>query len=140
MVSKAVAEADVVITTANVPGRRAPLLVRKEMVGRMHAGAVIVDLAAESGGNCELTQPGKEIEFQGVHITGSLNLPAQLPFHASQMFAKNLEAFLKLLVTPEGALVTDFKDEILAASLLTFQGAVNHAPTPGRARRCEVTA
>ncbi|MGA8663564.1 MAG: NAD(P) transhydrogenase subunit alpha [Thermoplasmata archaeon] len=129
MVSKAVAEADVVITTANVPGRRAPLLVRKEMVGRMHAGAVIVDLAAESGGNCELTQPGKEIEFQGVHITGPLNLPAQLPFHASQMFAKNLEAFLKLLVTPEGALVTDFKDEILAASLLTFQGAVNHAPT-----------
>ncbi len=95
----------------------------------MHAGAVIVDLAAESGGNCELTQPGKEIEFQGVHVAGPLNLPAQLPFHASQMFAKNLESFLKLLVNPDGTPVTDYKDEILAASLLTFQGAVNHAPT-----------
>ena len=129
MVAKAVADADIVITTANVPGRRAPLLVRKEMVARMHAGAVIVDLAAESGGNCELTQPGKEVEVQGVHITGPLNLPAQLPFHASQMFAKNLEALLKLLVNPDGTLVTDYKDEILAASLLTSQGNVVFAPT-----------
>jgi H+-translocating NAD(P) transhydrogenase subunit alpha len=129
MVAKAVAEADIVITTANIPGRRAPLLVRKEMVAQMHAGAVIVDLAAESGGNCELTQPGRLIDVNGVHITGPLNLPAQLPFHASQMFAKNVESFVKLLLTPDGGLLTEFKDEILAASLLTMGGAVLHVPT-----------
>lgn len=129
MVAKAVAEADLVITTANVPGRRAPLLVRKEMVDRMHAGAVIVDLAAESGGNCELTQAGKEIDVHGVRVAGPLNLPSQLPLSASQMFAKNLEAFLKLLLAPDGTLVPEYKDEILAASLLTWNGTVTHAPT-----------
>jgi H+-translocating NAD(P) transhydrogenase subunit alpha len=129
MVAKAVAEADLVITTANVPGRRAPLLIRKEMVDRMHAGSVIVDLAAESGGNCELTQAGKQVEVHGVTIAGPLNLPSQLPLSASQMYAKNLEAFLKLLLAPDGTLVTEFKDEILAASLLTSNGTVTHAPT-----------
>jgi H+-translocating NAD(P) transhydrogenase subunit alpha len=129
MLAKAVAEADIVITTANVPGRRAPLLVRKEMVERMRPGAVIIDLAAESGGNVELTQPGTTVEVNGVRIAGPLNLPSQLPFHASQMFAKNVEAFLKLLVTPGGERVTDFTDEILAASLLTRNGEVAHAPT-----------
>jgi NAD(P) transhydrogenase subunit alpha len=129
MVAKAVAEADIVITTANVPGRRAPLLVRKEMVERMRPGAVIIDLAAESGGNVELTQPGTEIEVNGVRIVGPLNLPSQLPFHASQMFAKNVEAFLKLLVTPQGGLVADYADEILTASLLTRNGEIVHAPT-----------
>ena len=129
MVAKAVAEADIVITTANVPGRRAPLLVRTAMVERMRPGAVIIDLAAESGGNVELTQPGTEIEVNGVRIVGPLNLPSQLPFHASQMFAKNVEAFLKLLIAPTGGLVTDYTDEILAASLLTRNGEVVHAPT-----------
>jgi NAD(P) transhydrogenase subunit alpha len=129
MVAKAVAEADIVITTANVPGRRAPLLVRKAMVERMRPGAVIIDLAAESGGNCELTKPGEEVDVNGVRVVGPLNLPSQLPFHASQMFAKNVEAFLKLLLDPQGALVTDFRDEILAASLLTKNGEVVHAPT-----------
>jgi H+-translocating NAD(P) transhydrogenase subunit alpha len=129
MVAKAVAEADVVITTANVPGRRAPLLVRKEMVARMHAGSVIVDLAAESGGNCELTQAGKEVLVEGVRIVGPLNLPSQVPLSASQMYAKNLEAFLKLLLAPDGTLIAEFKDEILAASLLTWNGNVMHAPT-----------
>jgi NAD(P) transhydrogenase subunit alpha len=129
MLAKAVAEADIVITTANVPGRRAPLLVRKEMVERMRPGAVIIDLAAESGGNVELTKPGAEIEVNGVRIVGPLNLPSQLPFHASQMFAKNVEAFLKLLVTPQGTLVTEYADEILTASLLTRNGEIVHAPT-----------
>jgi H+-translocating NAD(P) transhydrogenase subunit alpha len=129
MVSKAVAEADIVITTANVPGRKAPLLVRKEMVSRMRPGAVLVDLAAESGGNCELTKPGERVEVGGVVIVGPLNLPSQLPFHASQMFSKNLESFLTLLITKEGALVTDYSDEILAASLLTSNGQVTHKPT-----------
>ncbi len=129
MVAKAVAEADIVITTANVPGRRAPLLVRREMVDRMHAGSVIVDLAAESGGNCELTQAGQQVDIHGVTIVGPLNLPSQVPLSASQMYAKNLESFLKLLVAPDGTLVPEYKDEILAASLLTWNGAVTHAPT-----------
>jgi H+-translocating NAD(P) transhydrogenase subunit alpha len=129
MLAKAVAEADIVITTANVPGRRAPLLVKKEMVARMRPGAVIIDLAAESGGNVELTKPGETVEVDGVRVVGPLNLPSQLPFHASQMFAKNVEAFLKLLVDPQGNLLTTFTDEILAASLLTRNGEVLHAPT-----------
>jgi H+-translocating NAD(P) transhydrogenase subunit alpha len=129
MLAKAVAEADIVITTANVPGRRAPLLVRREMVARMRPGAVIIDLAAESGGNVELTRPGETVELNGVRIVGPLNLPSQLPYHASQMFAKNLEAFLKLLVGPQGNLLIDFSDEILTASLLTRNGEVLHAPT-----------
>ena len=129
MVSAAVARADVVITTANVPGRKAPRLISKETVAAMRPGAVIVDLAAESGGNCELTKPGATVVENGVTILGPSNLPAQVPFHASQMFAKNLQSFLTLLLDKNGALVTDFSDEILAASLLTQAGAVKHAPT-----------
>ena len=129
MLAKAVADADVVITTANVPGRKAPLLVRRAMVERMRPGASVVDLAAESGGNCELTRPGEQIAVQGVTIVGPLNLPSQLPYHASQMFAKNLQAFLGLLIDPSGALVTAYSDEILAASLLVHGGAVVHRPT-----------
>jgi H+-translocating NAD(P) transhydrogenase subunit alpha len=129
MLATAVAGADVVITTANVPGRKAPVLVRKEMVDRMRPGAVIVDLAAESGGNCELTQADRNVDVHGVTVAGPLNLPSQLAFHASLMFAKNVQAFLELLVAPGGTLVTDYADEILAASLLTFQGEVRHKPT-----------
>jgi H+-translocating NAD(P) transhydrogenase subunit alpha len=127
MVSKAVAEADVVITTANVPGRRAPVLVKKETVARMRPGAVIVDLAAEGGGNCELTKPGDKVEVGGVTIIGPLNLPSDLPFHASQMYAKNLESFLSLLIKKDTGLTTDYSDEILAASLLTKDGQVTNA-------------
>jgi NAD(P) transhydrogenase subunit alpha len=129
MLAKAVGDADIVITTANIPGRRAPLLVRKEMVARMRPGAVIVDLAAETGGNCELTKPGERVEVGGVQIVGPLNLPGQIPFHASQMFAKNLESFLGLLLDKTGGLVPAFTDEILVASLLTSQGSVVHKPT-----------
>jgi H+-translocating NAD(P) transhydrogenase subunit alpha len=129
MLAKAVGDADVVITTAAIPGRKAPILVRKEMVERMRPGAAIVDLAAETGGNCELTKPGERIEVAGVQVAGPLNLPSQLPFHASQMFAKNLESFLGLLIDPSGSLVTSYTDEILAASLLLTGGAVVHKPT-----------
>jgi len=129
MLAKAVADADVVITTAAIPGRKAPTLVRKEMVARMHAGAVIVDLAAETGGNCELTKVGDTVQVGGVTIAGPLNLPSQLPFHASQMFARNLESFVQLLVDKQGALITDYSDEILVASLVTRAGTVPHAPT-----------
>jgi NAD(P) transhydrogenase subunit alpha len=129
MVSAAVARADIVITTASIPGRRAPLLITRETVATMRPGAVIVDLAAESGGNCELTQPGKTAQEYGVTILGPLNLPAQVPFHSSQMFAKNLQSFLALLFDKDGALVREFSDEILAASLLVHAGEIHHGPT-----------
>jgi NAD(P) transhydrogenase subunit alpha len=129
MLARAVAEADIVVTTAAIPGRRAPVLVRREMVDRMHAGAAIVDLAAESGGNCELTVPGEQVEVHGVTVAGPLNLPSQLPFHASQMYSRNVEAFAKLLLDPAGSLLAEFSDEILTASLLTRGGAVVHKPT-----------
>ncbi|HXX55654.1 MAG TPA: NAD(P)(+) transhydrogenase (Re/Si-specific) subunit alpha, partial [Methanoregula sp.] len=129
MVSAAVARADIVITTAAIPGRRAPLLVTKETVAMMRPGAVIVDLAAETGGNCELTEAGKTVRKNGVTIIGPQNLPARIPFHTSQMYAKNLHAFLALLVDKDGELVKEFTDEILVASLLVHAGEVRHAPT-----------
>ncbi len=129
MVSAAVARADIVITTAAIPGRRAPLLITRETVARMRPGAVIVDLAAESGGNCELTESGKTIRENGVTIIGPQNLPARVPFHASQMYARNLQSFLALLVDNDGALVAEFTDEILVASLLVHAGTVRHGPT-----------
>ncbi len=129
MVSAAVARADIVITTAAIPGRKAPLLITKETVMTMRPGAVIVDLAAESGGNCELTQAGKTVKEYGVTIIGAQNLPARVPFHSSQMYAKNLQSFLALLVDKDGALVREFTDEILVASILVHAGTVLHGPT-----------
>jgi NAD(P) transhydrogenase subunit alpha len=129
MLAKALGEADVIITTAAIPGRRAPILVRKENVAAMRPGAVVVDLAAESGGNCELTKPGENIMVGAVTIAGPLNLPSRAPLSASQMYAKNLESFLTLLISKEKGLTTDYSDEILAASLLCKDGAVTHKPT-----------
>ena len=129
MVSAAVARADIVITTASIPGRRAPILITKETLATMHPGAVIVDLAAESGGNCELTQCGKTVKEHDVTIVGPQNLPARVAFHASQMYARNLQSFLSLLVNEDGAFTREFTDEILAASLLVNAGEVRHQPT-----------
>jgi len=129
MVSAAVAKADIVITTAAIPGRRAPVLITKETVAKMRPGAVIIDMAAETGGNCELTQSGKTIHLHGVTIIGPQNLPARIPFHSSQMYAKNLQAFLTLLIDKEGSLIREFSDEILAASLLVHAGEVRYGPT-----------
>ncbi len=129
MLARAVGEADIVITTAAIPGRKAPVLVRRDMVDRMRPGAVLVDLAAETGGNCELTVAGQEVDVHGVTIVGPLNLPSQLPFHASQMYSRNVEAFTRLLIDPAGQLVSDLSDEILVASLLTRAGAIAHKPT-----------
>jgi NAD(P) transhydrogenase subunit alpha len=129
MVSAAVARADIIITTAAIPGRKAPVLITRETVAMMRSGAVIIDMAAESGGNCELTQAGKSIREHGVLIIGPQNLPARVPFHTSQMYAKNLQSFLTLLVDKDGAIVREFTDEILAASLLVHAGEVCHKPT-----------
>jgi len=126
--AKEVGGMDAVITTAQVPGRRAPILVTKDMVERMNPGAVIVDLAAESGGNCELTRPGETLEVRGVKVVGPLNLPSALPIHASEMYAKNLYNLSRLLIK-DGQLAPDWDDEILAGALLTHQGEITHAPT-----------
>jgi NAD(P) transhydrogenase subunit alpha len=119
------AEQNVVITTAAVPGRKAPILVTAEMVARMAPGSVIVDIAAERGGNCELTRPGEVVEQNGVSIHGPVNLPATVPYHASQMYAKNIATFLKYLVK-DGQLQLDPEDEIVRETMVTHEGAVVH--------------
>lgn len=120
---------DVVITTALVPGKPAPRLITADMVKDMRPGSVIVDLAAEMGGNCELTKKGETIEAHGVTILGPLNIPAGMPVHASQMYAKNLQSFLGLLVDKEGKLALDFEDEIVKGTCITHEGRVAHEAT-----------
>jgi len=124
-----IALADAVITTASVPGRRAPLLITRAVVERMKAGAVIVDLAAESGGNCELTRAGETVVHNGVKIVGPVNLPAQLSYHASEMYARNLLNFLKPAIDKSGQLAIDWQDEVFAQSCLTHAGAIKHEAT-----------
>jgi NAD(P) transhydrogenase subunit alpha len=109
---------DVVVTTALVPGRPAPRLIPAAAVGGMRPGSVIVDLAAETGGNCELTQPGETVEREGVTILGPTNLPATMPYHASQLYARNVAALLQHLA-PEGELELDWEDEITAGACVT---------------------
>ena len=121
------AEQSVVITTAAVPGKKAPILVTREMVERMAPGSVVVDIAAERGGNCELTQPGATVVHKGVSILGPLNLPSAIPYHASQMYAKNIATFLKYLIGKDGNLVLNREDEIVRETLVTHAGEVVHA-------------
>jgi H+-translocating NAD(P) transhydrogenase subunit alpha len=109
---------DVVITTALIPGRAAPRLIPAGAVAAMRPGSVIVDLAAEAGGNCELTEPGEEVVRENVTIVGPLNLPSSMPFHASQLYARNVSALLEHLA-PEGELALDFEDEITAGACVT---------------------
>jgi NAD(P) transhydrogenase subunit alpha len=123
MLERHVADSDVVITTAAVPGQPAPKLIPAHTVEAMRTGSVIVDLAAETGGNCELTQPGDIVERHGVTLIGTLNLPAGMPLHASQMYARNIQAVLEHLVV-DGALQLDFDDEITADAVVTHEGRV----------------
>jgi NAD(P) transhydrogenase subunit alpha len=116
---------NVVITTAAVPGKKAPILITSEMVARMAPGSVVMDIAAERGGNCELTRPGEMVEAGGVQIFGPVNLPSTIPYHASQMYAKNIATFLKYLIK-DGQLTLDRTDEIVAETLVTFAGDVVH--------------
>jgi NAD(P) transhydrogenase subunit alpha len=120
------AEQNVVITTAAVPGKRAPVLITRDMVRRMPPGSVIVDIAAERGGNCELTRPGEVVEEYGVQIHGPVNLPSTIPYHASQMYARNIATFLKYLIK-DGALTLNPEDEIVRETLVTHAGEVVHA-------------
>ena len=128
LIGNEVAAADAVITTAAIPGRPAPLLVTAEMVGRMRAGSVVVDLAAESGGNCELSEPGKDVDANGVTVYGASNLASTMATHASFLYARNIAELLGLFAV-DGAFKPDFDDEIIAGTCVTFGGEVHHEPT-----------
>jgi NAD(P) transhydrogenase subunit alpha len=119
-------EQDVVITTAAVPGQKAPILVTAEMAGALLPGSVIVDIAAERGGNCELTHPGQTVVHNGISILGPLNIPSAVPYHASQMYAANVVSFLKLMLV-KGELKLNREDEIIRETLVTQGGEVVHA-------------
>jgi NAD(P) transhydrogenase subunit alpha len=125
LMSQCVAAADVVITTALVPGQRAPVLITEEMVQAMRPGSVVVDLAAEQGGNCALTEPGQEVVRHGVVIAGPLNLASSVPSHASQMYARNVTNFLTHLLK-EGRIHLDLSDELTRGPLVTHQGEIVH--------------
>jgi NAD(P) transhydrogenase subunit alpha len=121
-----VAESDVLITTAQIPGSPAPLLVSTEMVERMRPGSVIVDVAAPTGGNCEPTVPGETIVLNGVTIVGAVDLAGQVAYDASQMYARNVAALLERMTGDEGELSMDFDDQIISEACITHQGKVNH--------------
>jgi NAD(P) transhydrogenase subunit alpha len=123
-----IAAMDVVISTASVPGRKAPTIISRAAVERMRAGAVIVDIAAEQGGNCELTKAGETVDHGGVTILGPLNLASQLAYNASEMYARNLLNFLKPAID-KGELKIDWDDEVFAKSCLTHDGVIKHEPT-----------
>ena len=124
--SAVVAESDVVITTAQIPGSPAPLLMSREMVERMRPGSVIVDVAAPSGGNCELTRPGETVEHRGVRILGPIDLPGRVAHDASQMYARNLASFLTKISDEEGNMVFDFSNQIVNEACITHDGRVTH--------------
>jgi NAD(P) transhydrogenase subunit alpha len=123
-----VREADVVIATAVIPGKRAPVLVTEVMVDGMRPGSIIVDLAAETGGNCALTRAGEVVARHGVLIHGVVNIASSMPIHASQLFSKNVASFLALLVR-DGKVNLNFDDEILGSACVTHAGEIRHAPT-----------
>jgi NAD(P) transhydrogenase subunit alpha len=125
VLAKHIAQADVIISTAAIPGRPSPKIITEAMVHDMKVGAVIVDLASEGGGNCELTKPGETVDYQGrVTIHGPLNVPSELPVHASEMYAKNLFNLVSPFIKEGGELELDFEDEVIAGCVLTHGGEV----------------
>ena len=126
LLAEEIGKVDAVISTAAVPGRPAPLLVIEDAVRNMKPGSVIVDLAAETGGNCELTEPGETVVKHDVTITGPLNLASSMPDHASQLYAKNVQNLVELMISEEGALELDFEDEIIAGACITRDGEIVH--------------
>jgi NAD(P) transhydrogenase subunit alpha len=139
LIHKRALQADVIITTALVPGRRAPLLVDAATVAQMKPGSVIVDLAGEQGGNCELTVPGETVVHNDVTIIAPLHISSDLAYHASQMYAKNVAAFVTLLA-PKGELELNFQDDIISAVVITANGQVRHASTLQRLNQADPNA
>ncbi|MBI2166057.1 MAG: Re/Si-specific NAD(P)(+) transhydrogenase subunit alpha [Chloroflexi bacterium] len=125
LMARVMAESDVVISTAAIPGRRAPVLITRDMVSQMRPGSVIVDLAADSGGNCEATRPGETVEVNGVKVLGAVNVASTVPYHASQMYARNVSAFLLNLVR-DGQLRLNLEDPIIRDTLIVHQGEVTN--------------
>ncbi len=121
-----IGKVDAVISTAAVPGRKAPLLVTEQAVKNMSPGSVIVDLAAETGGNCELTEPGETVVKEDVTLVGPLNLASEMPDHASALYARNVMSLLELMVGEEGKLAVDFDDEVIAGACITRDGEIVH--------------
>ncbi|MDG2614758.1 Re/Si-specific NAD(P)(+) transhydrogenase subunit alpha [Thermoleptolyngbya sichuanensis A183] len=137
IITEHVKQADVIITTAQVPGKAAPILLTEEMVAQMKPGSVVVDLAAEQGGNCACTEPGKDVVKNGVTIMGPINLPSSLPIHASQMYAKNLTSLLQLIVK-DGELALNFEDDIIASACVAHGGEIrNERVKAALAAACE---
>jgi NAD(P) transhydrogenase subunit alpha len=134
------AKSDIVITTAAVPGRPAPRLIPASTVEQMAPGSVIVDLAAETGGNCELTVPGEIVERHGVTIIGITNLPSTLPVHASQMYSKNIQNLLALMIGKDGTFNIDMNDDILNQTIITQDGQILHQGTQARLNPAPVAA
>ncbi|MDF5731495.1 MAG: Re/Si-specific NAD(P)(+) transhydrogenase subunit alpha [Rhizonema sp. PD38] len=126
VVTEHVKNADVVITTAQVPGRKAPVLVTEEMAAQMKPGSVIVDIAAEQGGNCACTEPGKDIVWNGITIIGPINLPSSMPVHASQLYSKNLTSLMQLLIKDK-ALQLNFADDIIDSACVTHAGEIRNS-------------
>ncbi len=129
LLAKAARENDIIITTAAIPGRKAPVLITRDMVPTMKPGSVIVDLAAETGGNCELTESGKTISVNGVTIIGQVNLPATMPFHASQMYSRNVASLLGLMLRKDGTFDLNLGDEVVKGTVITHGGQVVHEGT-----------
>ena len=128
LIMEHIVDMDFVISTAAVPGTSAPLLITEDMVNAMKSGSVIVDVAAETGGNCELTRPGETVQVGGVTIHGPLNLPSSMPVHASQMYSRNISTLLLSLVS-EGQISLDFGDAIVSGACITHEGRIVHEPT-----------
>lgn len=136
--AKVVADMDVVVTTAQIPGSPAPLLVSREMVERMRPGSVVVDVAAPTGGNCELTRPGETVTHKGVAIIGPTDLASRVAIDASQMYSRNLASFLGRLADEDASLVFDWDDQIVSGACVTHDGRVTH-PVVRRSLGLEVT-
>jgi NAD(P) transhydrogenase subunit alpha len=132
LVASHITAQDIVITTALIPGRPAPRLITRQMVESMKPGSIIIDLAAERGGNCELTMPGETVEHKGVTIIGPVNLAGQVPGNASALYARNLYAFIETMIDKEaGTLKIDWDDEIIKGTALTRDGQIVHPSLTG---------
>ncbi|RMH21782.1 MAG: Re/Si-specific NAD(P)(+) transhydrogenase subunit alpha [Gemmatimonadetes bacterium] len=129
LIARHIADADLVVTTAQIPGKPAPLLITEAMLDTMKPGSVVVDLAGESGGNCAVTRAGETVTHGEVRVMGPLNLPAALPVHASEMFSKNVVTFVREMIDEEGALTLDFEDEIIAATCVAHGGEIRNERT-----------
>jgi NAD(P) transhydrogenase subunit alpha len=139
LMAEAIGKVDVVITTALVPGRRAPILVTEQVVKLMKPGSVIVDLAGEAGGNCELSEPGQSVVRHDVKILAPLNVPSTMAEHASQLYARNIQSLLGLMISDEGELSLDFDDEVIAGACITRDGEIVHQAAKSAAEVLEGT-